>query len=57
MFDEAFQEGVVGKALGRGLITLNAHDLRSFAQDHHRSVDDYTFGGGPGMLMLSLIHI
>ena len=51
MFDEAFQEGVVGKALGRGLITLNAHDLRSFAQDHHRSVDDYTFGGGPGMLM------
>ena len=49
MFDEAFQEGVVGKALGRGLITLNAHDLRSFAQAHHRSVYDYTFGGGPGM--------
>jgi len=51
MFDEAFQEGVVGKALGRGLITLNSHDLRNFAQDQHRSVDNYTFGGGPGMLM------
>ena len=51
MFDKAFQEGVVGKALGSGVITLNSHDLRDFTQDQHRSVDDYTFGGGPGMLM------
>jgi tRNA (guanine37-N1)-methyltransferase len=42
---------LLGKAAGRGLITLAVHDLRDWAHDRHRTVDDAPFGGGPGMVM------
>jgi len=51
MFDPAFRQGVVGRALERGVIALHAHDLRDFTHDRHRQVDDVPFGGGPGMVM------
>lgn len=35
----------------RGLITINLHNIRDFACDPHRSVDDYPYGGGAGMVM------
>ena len=44
-------EGVVGRAIGRGLIDVGVHDLRDFTTDRHRVVDDMPFGGGPGMVM------
>lgn len=44
--------GVVGRALRRGLLQVEAWQLREFAHDAHRSVDDRTYGGGPGMVML-----
>jgi tRNA (guanine37-N1)-methyltransferase len=44
-------EGVVGRAIGRGLIDVGVHDLRDFTTDRHRVVDDVAFGGGPGMVM------
>jgi len=43
--------GVVARARRDGLITLRLHDLRSFGEGPHRRVDDYPFGGGPGMVM------
>ncbi len=43
---------LVGKAIDRGDVTLRVHDLRQFADDVHRSVDDTPYGGGPGMVML-----
>ena len=43
--------GVVGRALGTGVIEVNPHDLRSFAGDRHRQVDDMPYGGGPGMVL------
>lgn len=44
-------EGVVGRAIGRGVIDVGIHDLRDFTTDRHRVVDDMPFGGGPGMVM------
>ena len=42
---------LVGKARERGLLDVRVHDLRSFTDDVHRSVDDTPYGGGPGMVM------
>jgi tRNA (guanine37-N1)-methyltransferase len=42
---------LIGRARDRGLVDLRVHDLRSAAQDPHRSVDDAPFGGGGGMVM------
>lgn len=42
---------LVGKARERGLIAVQAHDLRDWTTDVHRSVDDAPFGGGAGMVM------
>jgi tRNA (guanine37-N1)-methyltransferase len=43
--------GVVGRAVARGLLTLDCRNPRDFATDAHRSVDDRPYGGGPGMVM------
>lgn len=42
---------LAGKALRAGLWRLETVDIREFASDKHRSVDDAPFGGGPGMVM------
>jgi tRNA (guanine37-N1)-methyltransferase len=42
---------LAGKALENGLWRLETVDIRDFARDKHRSVDDAPFGGGPGMVM------
>lgn len=42
---------IPGRALERGLATLTAHDLRRWGLGRHRSVDDYPYGGGVGMIM------
>jgi len=55
IFPEFFQSvlahGIVSRALKNGLVTVEAHDLRDFAHDRHRTVDDRPFGGGEGMLL------
>jgi tRNA (guanine37-N1)-methyltransferase len=51
MFGPVFKQGVVGRAIERGVIELRTHDLRDFTHDRHRQVDDMPFGGGPGMVM------
>jgi tRNA (guanine37-N1)-methyltransferase len=42
---------LAGKARDRGLIDVRVHDLRSWAHDRHRTVDDTPYGGGAGMVM------
>ena len=42
---------VVGRARTRGLVDIVVHDLRDWATDRHRTVDDTPYGGGPGMVM------
>jgi tRNA (guanine37-N1)-methyltransferase len=51
MFPGPLGLSLAGKALERGLWRLDAVDLRGFAPDRHRTVDDTPFGGGAGMVM------
>jgi len=51
MFTGPFDEGIIARARKSGVLDIRAHDIRDQAHDRHRTVDDYTFGGGPGMLM------
>jgi tRNA (guanine37-N1)-methyltransferase len=44
-------EGIVGRAMARGLLDVTVHDLRDHTTDRHRVVDDMPFGGGPGMVL------
>lgn len=45
------REALLGKAIDAGLVEVGVHDLRNWAHDVHRSVDDTPYGGGPGMVM------
>jgi tRNA (guanine37-N1)-methyltransferase len=42
---------VIGRAVERGAVDLRVHDLRDWTSDRHRSIDDYPYGGGAGMVM------
>jgi len=43
--------GIIRRAREAGLVTINIQDLRAFAKDRHRTVDDRPFGGGEGMVL------
>ena len=51
MFESPFSSGLISKASVKGLIKINCHDIRKYSTDRHKSVDDYPFGGGPGMVL------
>jgi len=48
---QALDLSLLGKAREKGLIQFEAHDLRNYTTDKHRTVDDTPYGGGAGMLM------
>ncbi len=45
------REALLGRAIERGLLQLEVHDLRRWTHDVHQAVDDAPYGGGPGMVM------
>src|SRR5712672_1062425 len=51
MFPGPLGASLAGRALAAGLWALEAVDIRAYATDKHRSVDDTPAGGGPGMVM------
>jgi len=51
MVEGPLQEGIVARAIAKGLVDVRVHDLRDFTTDRHRVVDDVPFGGGPGMVL------
>jgi len=51
IFGDALKAGLLGKAIDAGVLTVEATNIRDFATDAHRTVDDAPFGGGPGMVM------
>ncbi len=51
MFPGPLGASMIGRAIERGLLDVHLHDLRDWTHDRHRTVDDYAFGGGPGMVM------
>jgi tRNA (guanine37-N1)-methyltransferase len=56
LFPEIFSgyltQSLLCKALQRGLIDVQLHNIREFGQGRHRQVDDRPYGGGPGMVMM-----
>ncbi len=51
MFEGPFDESIVRRARDAGLVEVHVHDIRDWANDKHRSVDDTPYGGGPGMVL------
>jgi len=51
MIRAALEHGVVGRAVERGLLEVDCVDPRDHATDVHRTVDDRSYGGGPGMVL------
>jgi len=50
-FQNFLQEAILSRAIKRGLIKVNIHNLRKWTNDKHQTVDDKPFGGGPGMVL------
>ena len=51
IFEGPLRESLLGRAIAGGLLDVRVHDIRDFAKDRHRQVDDEPYGGGPGMVM------
>lgn len=51
MFDDVLHTSIVGRAIARGLLEVECVQIRDFARDTYRHVDDTPFGGGAGMVM------
>jgi tRNA (guanine37-N1)-methyltransferase len=55
LFPEMVLQGlstsITGRAIDKGLITVNAVNIREYSEDKHKKVDDYPYGGGAGMVM------
>jgi tRNA (guanine37-N1)-methyltransferase len=55
LFPETFagplQASILGRALREGVAGVHLHNIRDYATDKHQVVDDYAYGGGPGMVM------
>jgi len=51
MFGEVLDSSILGRAQANNLLSIHVWNIRGFAEDKHRSVDDIPYGGGPGMVM------
>ena len=51
IFHAYLNEGIMKRALESGIIDLQVHNLRAYTEDRHKTVDDYPYGGGSGMVM------
>jgi tRNA (guanine37-N1)-methyltransferase len=56
-FDSPLSESLLARAREKGLLEFAVHDLRDFADDRHRKVDDEPYGGGPGMVMMAPVVV
>jgi tRNA (guanine37-N1)-methyltransferase len=52
LLESPFAHSIVKRAQQKGLAEIKVHNLRDFSNDKHKSVDDYAFGGGAGMVMM-----
>lgn len=50
-FDSFLQTSLIARGISKKIIDVKVYDLRDFATDKHKSVDDRPYGGGPGMVM------
>src|SRR5687767_7577468 len=52
LIESPFADSILKRAQSKGLVKVNIIDLRQYATDKHKSVDDYAYGGGAGMVMM-----
>jgi len=52
MFEGPFQHSIMKRAIDKGLAEIHLHNIRDFAKNKHKRVDDYAFGHGAGMVMM-----
>lgn len=51
MFASPFGESIIKRAIDQGLVNIDIRDIRDYTWDKHHVVDDYSYGGGPGMVL------
>ena len=51
MIENTAMTSILGRAIEKGTINVSAVNIRDYTQNKHNKVDDYTYGGGAGMLM------
>ena len=51
LLDSPFQESILKRAQERHIVEIVVHDLREYAHDKHRTIDDAPYGGGAGMVL------
>lgn len=47
-----FEASILKRAIDKGIVEIHLHNLRDYATDNYKSIDDYQFGGGAGMVMM-----
>lgn len=52
LLESPFSDSILKRAQDKGLVQVMVHDLRPFSTNKHRTIDDYAFGGGAGMVMM-----
>ncbi len=52
LLDSFLHHSIVQRAQDKGLVDLKIHDLRDYSENKHRTVDDYAYGGGAGMVLM-----
>jgi tRNA (guanine37-N1)-methyltransferase len=52
LLESPFSDSILKRAIAKGLVTVDVIDLRNYSTDKHKSVDDYSYGGGAGMVMM-----
>jgi len=52
LFEGPLTQSIVKRSMDKGLVELEIHDLRDYADNKHKHVDDYAFGGGAGMVLM-----
>ena len=51
LLESPINHSILKRAMERGFVEINVHNIRDYAQNKHKQVDDYVFGGGAGMVM------
>ncbi|MEN9422095.1 MAG: hypothetical protein RLZZ107_1575, partial [Bacteroidota bacterium] len=51
LLESPFSASIMQRAQDKGLASIHVHNLRDYADNKHRNVDDYQYGGGAGMVM------
>ncbi|MHC1707663.1 MAG: tRNA (guanosine(37)-N1)-methyltransferase TrmD [Bacteroidales bacterium] len=52
MFEGPFSQSIIKRAQNKGIVDIHLHNIRDYSTNKHKTVDDYPYGGGSGMVMM-----